>query len=263
MSQNIPAVLVFSGLDPSGGAGIQADIEALASHGCHACPIVTTLTTQDTLDVKNTTAVDASLLYDQACTLLNDVDVAAIKIGLVDNAGVITAIHSILNTHADIPVILDPVLSSGADTSLNSDEVQSAIIEKLLPLTTILTPNSKEAYQLATGANTLDACARSMLDQGSEFVLITGAHEPTEDVCNALYNEQGLLEKFNWPRLQGEHHGSGCTLASSIAGLLAQGNEPLTAIHEAQEYTWQCLKQAYHVGKGQSIPNRFFWASNK
>ena len=264
MSQNIPAVLVFSGLDPSGGAGIQADIEALASHGCHACPVITANTTQDTHDVKNIVSVDASLVYEQACTVLDDIEISAIKIGLLSDVDVIQSIHRILTTHANIPVILDPVLASGgSDTPLSNSEVQDALIELLLPLTTLLTPNSKEAYQLATNADTLDACAMSILDKGCEFVLITGAHEPTEKVCNTLYGNHRVLDKFHWPRLDGEHHGSGCTLASSIAGLLAQGNEPLTAIHEAQEYTWQCLKQAYDIGKGQSIPNRLFWAKNQ
>jgi hydroxymethylpyrimidine/phosphomethylpyrimidine kinase len=129
-------------------------------------------------------------------------------------------------------------------------------------LTTILTPNSKEARLLAPQADTLSACAMALLDEGCEFILITGTHEPTDKVTNTLYSNHRQLETFNWPRLEGEYHGSGCTLASSITGLLAQGNEPLSAIHEAQEYTWQSLKKAYLVGNGQSIPNRLFWANN-
>ena len=260
MSHRIPAVLIFSGLDPSGGAGIQADIEALASQGCHACPLITILTTQDTVDVKNT--VSAELIKDQARTVLDDIPVAAVKIGLVDSTDIIEAIHGILTDLPDIPVILDPVLASGADTAFAGQDVQSAIRELLIPLTTVLTPNSREARQLAPQADTLDACAMSLLDDGSEFVLITGTHEPGEKVTNTLYTNHRKLEEFHWPRLPGEHHGSGCTLASSIAGLLAQGNEPLSAIHEAQEYTWQSLQHGYRIGRGQYIPNRIFWATN-
>ncbi len=262
MSQRIPAVLIFSGLDPSGGAGIQADIEALASQGCHACPLITTLTTQDTSDVKGTITVAPELLKDQARTILDDIPIAAVKIGLIDSTEIVETIHEVLSELSDIPVILDPVLASGADTPLANRELQSALREFLMPLTTVLTPNSREARQLAPQADTLDACAMSLLDDGNEFVLITGTHEPTQKVSNTLYTNNRKLEEFHWPRLQGEHHGSGCTLASSIAGLLAQGNEPLSAIYEAQEYTWQSLQHGYRIGKGQYIPNRIFWATN-
>jgi len=262
MSQSIPAVLVFSGLDPSGGAGIQADIEALASQGCHACPVITTLTIQDTSDVSSTVTVDPQMLHEQATTILNDIHVASIKIGLVDNTDSVEAIQRILLRHPEIPVILDPVLASGANSELNKAEVQIAIRELLLPLTTVLTPNSREARMLAPQADTLNACAMSLLDDGCEFVLITGTHEPSEKVSNTLYSNHRKLEEFHWERLPGEYHGSGCTLASSIAGLLAQGNEPFSAIHEAQEYTWQSLKHGYRIGKGQYIPNRFFWAND-
>lgn len=260
MSQSIPAVLIFSGLDPSGGAGIQADIEALASQGCHACPVITTLTIQDTSDVSNTVTVDPQMLHEQATTILNDIHVASIKIGLIDNTESVEAIHSILLQHPEIPVILDPVLASGANSELNKAEVQMAMRKLLLPLTTVLTPNSREARMLAPQADTLDACAMSLLDDGCEFVLITGTHEPTDKVTNSLYSNHRKMEEFHWERLPGDYHGSGCTLASSIAGLLAQGNEPFSAIHEAQEYTWQSLKHGYRIGKGQYIPNRFFWA---
>jgi len=260
MSQNIPTVLVFSGLDPSGGAGIQADIEALGSQGCHACPIITALTIQDTHDVHRVVPVDADLVLEQAQTLLDDIQVAAIKIGLVSDIRIIKSIHQIISSLDNIPVIFDPVLASGANTTLNSDTVREAIKKEIIPLTTILTPNSLEARLLAPDADDLDDCATSLLNSGCEFVLITGAHEPTEHIYNTLYNDQRKLEQFQWPRLEGEHHGSGCTLASSIAGLIAQGKEPLTAIHEAQEYSWQSLKNAYQIGRGQLIPNRFFWA---
>lgn len=261
MSQKIPTVLVFSGLDPSGGAGIQADIEALSSHGCHACPVITALTTQDTRDIKQVVPVNADLLREQAQTILDDIQIDAIKIGLISDIDIVQSIHDIISSLDNIPVIFDPILASGADTRLNSHDVQLAMKEQLFPFTTILTPNSKEARILAPQADNLDACAISLLDNGCEFVLLTGTHEPSEKVCNTLYGNNRMLEQFYWPRLKGEYHGSGCTLAASIAGLIAQGNEPLSAVHEAQEYSWQSLKQAYPIGQGQLIPNRFFWVN--
>lgn len=261
--QAVPVVMTFSGLDPTGGAGVQADIEALASHGCHATPIITALTVQDTRDVSKLFAVDAVLLNEQARAVLEDVPVAAFKIGLLGSVAVVEAIHAILRDYPEIPVILDPILKSGAGTALADDALADAMRSLLLPQTTLLTPNSLEARALAPNADTLAACAMAILESGCEFVLITGTHEHTPQVVNTLYGNHRKLEQFQWQRLDGEYHGSGCTLAASVAGLLAQGREPFTAVHEAQEYTWDSLRHGYRIGRGQSIPNRLFWAKGE
>jgi hydroxymethylpyrimidine/phosphomethylpyrimidine kinase len=259
----VPVVMVFSGNDPSGGAGIQADIEALLSHGCHTAPVVTALTIQDTQDVIGYTPLDGELVMEQARAVLEDMPVNAFKLGLLPSAEVVEAIHTILKDYPEIPVVLDPVLSSGSGTVLTDDEVIDAMSGLLLPQATVLTPNSLEARTLAPEADTLDACAMALLDRGAEFVLITGTHENTRKVENSLYANHRLLDTFSWERLEGSFHGSGCTLASSIAGLLAQGLEPFSAIHEAQEYTWQALAAGYRIGMGQQLPNRLFWARDE
>lgn len=258
-----PVVLVFAGLDPTGGAGLSADIEAIISQGCHAAPIATALTVQDTRNVIGVGAVDALLVVEQARALLEDVPVAVIKLGMLGSAAMVEAIHTILRDYPQIPVVLDPVLRAGGGTELADEELIEAMRELLIPQTTILTPNSEEARRLAPGADNLHACALSLLEQGSEYVLITGTHEPTLEVENLLFGGRRLLETYTWPRLAESYHGSGCTLASAIAGLLAQGHEPMTAIHQAQDYTWQTLEQAYRLGGGQLIPNRLFWGSGE
>ncbi|MEW6691362.1 MAG: hydroxymethylpyrimidine/phosphomethylpyrimidine kinase [Pseudomonadota bacterium] len=258
-----PVVLVFAGLDPTGGAGLSADIEAIISQGCHTAPIATALTVQDTRDVIRVGQVDALLVVEQARALLEDVPVAAIKLGMLGSAAMVEAIHSILRDYPHIPVVLDPVLRAGGGTELADEELIEAMRELLIPQTTILTPNSEEARRLAPDADNLHACALSLLEQGSEYVLITGTHEPTPEVENLLFGGHRLLETFSWPRLPESYHGSGCTLASAIAGLLAQGHEPMTAIHQAQDYTWQTLEQAYRLGRGQMIPNRLFWGGGE
>lgn len=258
-----PVVLVFAGLDPTGGAGLSADIEAIISQGCHAAPIATALTVQDTRDVIRVGQVDALLVVEQARALLEDMPVAAIKLGMLGSAAMVEAIHSILRDYPHIPVVLDPVLRAGGGTELADEELIEAMRELLIPQTTILTPNSEEARRLAPDADNLHACALSLLEQGSEYVLITGTHEPTSEVENLLFGGHRLLETFSWPRLPESYHGSGCTLASAIAGLLAQGHEPMTAIHQAQDYTWQTLEQAYRLGRGQMIPNRLFWGGGE
>jgi hydroxymethylpyrimidine/phosphomethylpyrimidine kinase len=258
--QPVPVVMVFAGLDPTGGAGIQADIETLASQGCHTSPVITAVTVQDTQDVKRILPVDGMLVIEQARAVLEDMPVAAFKIGLLGSVVIVEAIHTLLQDYPDIPVVLDPVLASGAGTHLATQEIIDAMVNLLLPVTTVLTPNSLEARTLAPEADNLQACAMALLDHGCEFVLITGSHENTPEVINRLYGNRRQLEEFHWERLPATYHGSGCTLASSIAGLLAQGREPFTAIHEAQEYTWESLKHGYRTGMGQHIPNRLFWA---
>jgi len=256
----VPVVLALSGSDPSGGAGIQADIEALASHGCHCAPVITAVTVQDTQDIKSYAPLDGTLIMEQARAVLEDMPVVTIKIGLLGSTEAVEAIHSVLRDYPNIPVVLDPVLASGGGTTLADDDLLEALSGLLLPNTTVLTPNSLEARLLAPEADNLDACAMALLDKGCEFVLITGTHENTPLVMNSLYGNHRVLETFTWERLPGSFHGSGCTLAASIAGLLAQGLEPFSAIHEAQEYTWEALAHGYRVGMGQPIPNRLFWA---
>jgi len=262
VSNNIPVVLAVSASDPSGGAGIQADIESLASHGCHCAPVITAVTVQDTQDVKSFASMDGRLVSAQARAVLEDMPVSAIKIGLMGTSDVVEGIHSVLADYPNIPVVVDPVLASGSGTSLVDNDVIDAIVSLLLPNTTLLTPNSLEARILAPEADTLDACAMALLDDGAEFVLITGTHENQPEVINTFYGNHRVLETFSWDRLPGSYHGSGCTLSASIAGLLAQGLEPFSAVHEAQEYTWEALSHAYRLGMGQHLPNRLFWAQS-
>lgn len=256
----VPVVMTFAGNDPTGGAGLAADIEAIISMGCHAAPVITAVTVQDTRNVTEMRPVDAPLLVEQARAVLLDMPVACFKIGLIGSAENASAIHTLLLDYPEIPVVFDPVLAAGGGRELSDAALIDAIRALLLPLTTVLTPNSEEARRLAPEADTLDACAQELLSTGCEFVLVTGTHEPAEHVVNKFYGNHRLLEAFQWERLADGYHGSGCTLASAIAGLLAQGLEPLTAVHEAQEYTHRSLQSAYAAGNGQLLPNRLFWA---
>lgn len=255
-----PVVMVFAGNDPTGGAGIQADIEVLASHGCHAAPVITALTVQDTSSVKRFLSVDSSLVVEQARAVLEDMPVAAFKLGMLGSVDNIEVIHTLLMDYAHLPVVLDPVLASGAGNPLASDEVMAAMTSLLFPLTSVLTPNGPEAHALAPESDNLDACAHQLLESGCEYVLITGGHENTEQVINTLYGNLRCLQSYTWDRLPGNYHGSGCTLASAIAALLAQGLDPVSAVHEAQQFTWLALNHAYRAGMGQYLPDRFFWA---
>lgn len=264
----IPVVMTLAGNDPSGGAGLCADIETLVSLGCHPAPVVTALTVQDTHNVKALLPVASKLVLAQANAVLNDMPVAAFKIGVIGSAENAAALHTLLTAHPRIPVVLDPVLTAGGGTELANKGLIEAVQTLLLPLTTVLTPNSIEARRLAPEADTLNACAMALLARGCQYVLITGGHEPSDEVTNNLYGNNRLLDTFRWPRLPDSYHGSGCTLAAAIAALLAQGHElhsstPLSALHKAQDYTWRSLEAGYRAGGGQRLPNRLFWAATR
>ena len=254
-----PSILCLSGFDPSGGAGIQADIESIASMGGHAVPVITALTVQDTHNVYDVHSVDINLFSDQVNKLLDDVPIKAIKIGMVGSVKIVEAINSILKQNTDLPVIYDPVLAAGGGKELTSTDLLQSIKEQLLPYTTILTPNSPEARQL-TNQTELEECGINLMQQGCESVLLTGTHENKEHVDNLWFNDGKYIETFSWERLPDEYHGSGCTLASAIAALVAQGLDAFNAVNEAQDYSWNTLMHAYRISnEGQLIPSRFYW----
>jgi hydroxymethylpyrimidine/phosphomethylpyrimidine kinase len=276
MSVALPAnpsptiVLTFAAADPTGGAGLQADILTLASLGCHPLSVVTAITVQDTAGVEGVLPIDAEWVADQARALLEDMPVAAFKLGMMGSVEIIAAIAEVIADYPDIPVVLDPVLASGRGDQFADEEMIEAMIGLLLPQTTLLTPNSLEARRLAqeTAASRGDAraepglaeCARRLINAGCEYVLVTGTHEGTPQVINTLYGSHGAVRTDQWERLPGSYHGSGCTLASAIAAHLASGVDVADAVMGAQEYTWRTLAAGFRPGMGQFIPDRLFWS---
>lgn len=257
--------MVFAATDPTGGAGLQADIMTLASMGCHPVSVVTAITIQDTTGVDEVQPIDGEWVADQARCILEDMPVAAFKIGVLGSIEAIAAVAEVVSDYPEIPLILDPVLASGRGDELASEEMLTAIRELLMPQTTIITPNSIEARRLADNDSEGDnpdlaECARRILESGCEYVLITGTHEHTGEVINTLYNSDGVVRSDSWPRLPDSYHGSGCTLASALAATIANGVDIQEAVRDAQEYTWQSLKLAFRPGMGQHIPDRLFWA---
>ena len=263
-----PSVMTFAATDPSSGAGLQADILTFASIGCHPLSVVTGITVQDTVGVENVMVFDSDWINEQARTILEDMQVMAFKIGMMGSVENVAVIAEIMADYPDTPLLIDPVLSSGRGDELANDEVQAAMIDLLFPQATLITPNSIEARRLAFYNDdsdeaenaSLDESAQRLLDIGCEFVLVTGTHERSHEVVNTLYGENGLIKAYNWERLPGSYHGSGCTLTSAIAACIAHGLSMEEAILEAQEYTWQTLKAGFRLGMGQYIPDRMFWA---
>ena len=259
-----PAVLTFAATDPSGGAGIQADILTLSSMGCHPLSVITAITVQNTSGVEAISAVDADLVADQARAILEDIPVAAFKIGVLGSAENVAAVAEIVSDYPEIPLILDPVLASARGDEFANEDTLSAIRELLIPQCTVITPNTPELRRLALEDDeeslAIEILAMRLIDMGCEYVLVTGTHEATADVINTVYFEKGIVRSDTWQRLPGSYHGSGCTLASALAATIARGLDIAEAAREAQEYTWQTLKFGFRPGMGQLLPDRMFWA---
>lgn len=255
----------FAASDPTCGAGLQADLLTLAALGCHPLTVVTALTVQDTVGVEDLLPLEGGWVADQARALLEDMPVAAFKLGMLGSVEAISAVAEVLSDYPDTPVVFDPVLASGRGDAFADEDAVDAMIELLLPLTDVLTPNSLEARRLAqelgtssTGAPSLSECARRLVAAGCAHVLITGTHEQGARVVNTLYGSHGPVRQDDWTRLPGNYHGSGCTLASAIAAQLAWGQPLGDAVRAAQEYTWNSLARGFRPGMGQHVPNRLW-----
>jgi hydroxymethylpyrimidine/phosphomethylpyrimidine kinase len=245
-----PIVLSFAASDPTGGAGLQADLLTLAALGCHPLSVLTGLTVQDTTGVEHLEAIAADLVTRQASRVLGETKVAAFKVGVLGSADNVRAVAAIAAAHPQVPLVLDPVLASGRGDPLANDAVLKALLELLVPRATVATPNTGEAKRLGG--------AHHLLELGCRYVLVTGTHEAGAEVTNRLYDSHGLVREDRWRRLPGSFHGSGCTLASAIAAQLAMGRDVPEAARAAQEFTWQALAAGFRSGAGQSLPNRFF-----
>lgn len=255
---NRPSVLIFSGSDPSGGAGLQADIQAVAAIGAHPLTVITALTVQDNDHVFTVHPMPAVLLQHQAQALIRKIDVACVKIGIVGNRANAEAIAALIGQlkqkKPDLPVVLDPVLASGQGDALSSENTLS-IIAALMPVATLVTPNLPEAAALCGGDRRMDTQVETLL-RACPNVLIKGGHGSGPVVVNRWFTRSDACS-WTWTRMDGSFHGSGCTLASAIAALLALGKPMPDALALAQEYCHQALLTSYAIAEGQRIPNRF------
>jgi hydroxymethylpyrimidine/phosphomethylpyrimidine kinase len=250
-----PVVLAFSAHDPSGAAGVQADIESINRNGGRCVSVLTALTAQNTGIFESILPQPVADFRQQSRLLLADININAIKIGLIGSPALADEIADIIAGHPDLPVVFDPVLHAGSGAELATTELIHHLKQGLIPLTTVLTPNLKEAQRL-TGVNDKDQAAQVLLQLGCRSVLITGADQATDRVINSLYQADTAPIHFDWERLPGIYHGSGCTLAAAIAAQLAQNKNIVEAVDHAQQYSWYALKHGIQLGKSQLHPDR-------
>jgi hydroxymethylpyrimidine/phosphomethylpyrimidine kinase len=262
VSLNLPMVLVLSGHDPTGGAGLVADSEAIAACGGWAMTIPTALTVQNCRDVQAVYPVSGTHIREMAAAL-DDLPVAAIKVGLVADIDSLMAVTDVIRQRPGVPVVVDPVLKAGGGTELSGAELQDAFRELLLPHVDILTPNRHELARLAGPDHSNDTQrVVSLLHLGCPAVLVTGTDDPepgsaSDRVVHTLHRPHGDRQ-WEWPRLPGSYHGSGCTLAAALAARMALGEGLVSACEQAQAFTWQALQHGWQPGQEQYLPRRLW-----
>lgn len=260
-------VLIIAGSDPSGGAGVQADIKAVTALGGYAAAAITSLTVQNTMEVRRVHPVDPDVIRDQIIAVIEDIGADAIKIGMIGEreAGIAIA-DALVDVALTIPVVLDPVLVATSGDALAADGLPSLLMERLVPISAIITPNSYEAARLtglaAATAGDLVEAGREFVRRGATAALVKGGHLAGDMVEDALVTLDGA-RIFRNPRIETTStHGTGCTLASAVATGIAQGLPLAAAVERAINYVRQAIATAPGFGRGRG-PLNHSWPCQK
>lgn len=259
-------VLTIAGSDGSGGAGIQADLKTFAALECYGLSIVTGITAQNTRGVRSSVALSSAFVAEQFETLADDIEIHAIKIGMVPSAATVQAVAAALRSHLPIPVILDTVLKSSGGMELVPADAKFSIVKELFPLTTLVTPNLPEAAELAgldnvpESKNDIEKTAEILRANKAAAVLIKGGHMEGDLCEDYLLSERGG-EWISSPRVPTKNtHGTGCTLSSAIAAYMAKGFDLDEAVRKGRLFTVEALKAGsqFLLGKGAGPLHHFY-----
>ena len=255
-------ILIIAGSDSGGGAGMQADIKAVSAFGAYAASAITAVTVQDTQAVHDIHRIPVDIVRGQIRCVIDDIGVDAIKIGMLHNADVVSAVaEEIDRMRGHAHIVLDPVTIATAGTSLLDTNAMSVLKAELVLRTTLLTPNLTEA-KLLTGLEieTVDDMKRAaevLLSLGTEAVLLKGGHLVSDDVTDVLMTLD-QVRTFTSPRIESRNtHGTGCTLGSAIATCLAHGDDLVEAIEKSRVYVQEAIRSAPNLGQGQGPLNHF------
>ena len=284
-----PCVMCLSAGDATAGGGLAADILTLASMGCHPLPVQTAALVRDTRGIDEMWPVEPELLSLQARAVLEDVPVAAFKLGFCGSVENVALIAEILSDYPEVPLVVEPALYAAVLLGEEGDEVVAALADLILPQTTLLVADRHELCRLAGVVDVapdddgddgddgdegdeadeaeddpgIDEALARLLGGGTEFILLTGGGEHGPQVVNTLFGHEGVVRTDAWPRLPGRHLGAGTTLTAAAVAAIAHGMALPEAVREAQEFTQQALRHAYRAGMGRALPDRFFWARGK
>jgi hydroxymethylpyrimidine/phosphomethylpyrimidine kinase len=247
----VPAVLTIAGSDSGGGAGIQADLKAFAGVGVHGMSAITAITAQNTVGVRDVQAVLPRVVVEQVKAVAEDIGVDAVKIGMLGTAETVAAVVEALGYVAEAPVVIDPVMVAESGAVLLDEEARAALVEKLLPLATVATPNIPEARAL-TGLGedaSQEELARAVVALGPASAVVTGGH--SEAMVDVFFDGEKVTEIHGDRFPDGAAHGSGCTHSSALAAFLAQGAEPLEAARRARVIASEAVRDGLRdIGKG-------------
>ena len=249
-------VLTIAGSDPSGGAGIQADLKSFAANGVYGMAALTALTAQNTQGVSRVEVLPAPFVKAQIDSVFADIRVDAIKIGMIATAQIALAVAEALSEHTDIPIVLDPVMVAKGGASLLQEDAMEALRTVLVPMASVLTPNLPEAAGLlgqpeAKTRDEMAAQARALSDSGPQAVLIKGGHLAGNESPDVLWDGQTFYWFEGLRRNTRNTHGTGCTLSSAIAAQLGQRLPPHAAIEKAKHYVAGAIAAADDLTVGQ------------
>lgn len=265
-NQTPPLILTFGAADPVGATGVQADLATFAAMGCHGLSIITSILVSDTARIEDVQIIDVDWMADQARVILEDMPVAAFKVGVVGSIENVSAIAEIVSDYPDIPLILDPFITAMPNQEGDEDDNLIAVRELLIPQTTLMLASAVEINRLAETwrdpvlGDTLQLDAMRIIEMGCEYLFVTSTPADAHEVANSLFNESGQLRRDAWQRLPGSFTGAGSTLSAAICAMLANGLDIPEAVSEAQEFTLAALAHAHRLGMGKLIPDRYFWA---
>ena len=264
--QTSPLILTFGVADPVGAVGIQADLASFAAMGCHGMSVITALLIGDTARIEDVQIIDADWISDQARMVLEDMPVAAFKVGAMSSVDAISVIAEIASDYPEVPLVLDPYLTGMPEQALEDEELVAAMRELLIPQTTLLMLSAVELEALAeswrepSAEDTLMIDAMHIIGMGCEYLLVTGTPGEPHEIVNSLFNETGLVRHDKWQRVSGTYAGAGSTLSATTAAMLANGLDVPEAVFEAQEFVIASIAHAQRLGMGRMIPDRYFWA---
>ena len=266
-NQTAPNVLSIAGSDPSGGAGVQADLKTFSALGCYGMAAITALTAQNTRGVSGVHVPPPDFITAQIAAIFADIRVDAVKIGMLASGAVATAVAQALAPHARVPIVLDPVLVATSGDSLGAPDVVEAMRRELFPLAAVVTPNLPEAARLADLPQSAapELLAHRLKAHGARAVLVKGGHGKGPEAVDDLYFETGH-RRYSAARIATRNtHGTGCTLSSAIAAFLARGLALPDAVDQAKAYLTAALSAsgALDVGLGHGPVHHFhnLWRS--
>ena len=281
-----PCVLCLSAGDATAGSGLAADILTLASMGCHPLPVQTAAQVRDTRGIDELWPAAPELIAMQARAVLEDVPVAAFKLGFCGSVENVAVIAEILADYPDVPLVVEPGLHAAALLGEAGEEIAAALADLILPQTTLLVADRHELLRLTglagdeageldddedageagdggAGSAEVDEALERLLGNGTEYVLLTGGGDHGPQLVDTLFGSEGIVRTDAGPRPAAPCLGAGTTLAAAAVAAMAHGMELPEAVREAQEFTRQALRHAYRAGMGRALPDRFFWARGK